>query len=399
MMNKFKISLFFFLRRSFILSQDFSHYLVKFLRKIFEKKTIFLVSKRQIRSYSFGPLSQVGFLFFVFWIGGIFNKSLNYNSAIEQKSTEISNLKKINQQFANEVESLNSNVRKINGYLVSISGYDTSSNVSQDSINKKIGDIFGDTNFDKQTGKIANKIASSNLILDNVKVAAIKRINDLEQKLSIAGIAFVNNKVFLTNNSSGSNSQDVISLNNKTDLLKRQGGPFKTFKKQINSITKSNVFNVSKSSIDNEIKDLANLENFIRKVPLMAPMQNYYVSSGFGKRVDPIRNIVAMHEGMDFVGVNKAKVISPSTGKVLFAGKFSSYGNMLIIDHGYGITTRYGHLSKIFVDRGDYVKENQVIAIQGNTGRSTNSHLHYEIRYKNIAMNPKKFLEAGRAIF
>jgi len=399
MINKLKIPLFFFLRRSFILSQSFGCYLIKFLRKIFEKKTVFLVSKHKIKSYSFGPSSQIAFLLCAFWIGNIFNKSLNYSSAIQQKSTEINNLKKINQQFANEVESLNANVQKINGYLGSISGYDTSNEVNQGNITKKISDIFGDTNFDKQTNKIATTIASSNLILDNVKGATIKRINDLEQKLSIAGIIFVNNKVILTNNSSNSNAQNVISLNNKNDLLKRQGGPFQAFKKNINSITRSNIFNVSKFNADNEIKDLTNLENFIHKAPLTAPMKNYYVSSGFGKRVDPIKNVAARHEGMDFVGANKAKIISPSAGKVIFAGKFSTYGNALIIDHGYGITTRYGHLSNIFVDKGSYVKENQVIATQGSTGRSTGQHLHYEIRYKNIALNPKNFLEAGRAIF
>ena len=128
-------------------------------------------------------------------------------------------------------------------------------------------------------------------------------------------------------------------------------------------------------------------------------MKNYYVSSIFGKRVDPIKRVFAKHNGMDFAGKSGEKIISPSAGRVIFAGKFSSYGNTLIIDHGYGLTTRYGHLSRINVGVGDDVKKEQVIATQGTTGRSTGPHLHYEVRYNNVPLNPKKFLQAGQEIF
>jgi len=84
---------------------------------------------------------------------------------------------------------------------------------------------------------------------------------------------------------------------------------------------------------------------------------------------------------------------------VILAGKFSDYGTAIVIDHGFGITTRYGHLSQIKVQEGQVVKQGEVIALQGNTGRSTGSHLHYEVRYKDIPLNPRKFLEAGDILF
>jgi murein DD-endopeptidase MepM/ murein hydrolase activator NlpD len=127
-------------------------------------------------------------------------------------------------------------------------------------------------------------------------------------------------------------------------------------------------------------------------------MKNYYMSSGFGTRIDPITRRHTPHRGLDFVGPNRERIISPSSGKVILARWFSDYGNAIVIDHGNGITTRYGHLSKIKVTEGQRVNTGQVIALQGSTGRSTGQHLHYEVRYRNVPLNPKKFIEAGKTL-
>jgi len=150
---------------------------------------------------------------------------------------------------------------------------------------------------------------------------------------------------------------------------------------------------------NSEIDYLMVLERLANIMPLSRPMKNYYISSSFGRRADPITRRHALHHGLDFVGVTNEKIVSPSLGKVVLAGKFSNYGNAVVIDHGFGITTRYGHLAMVKVGTGQIVKKGDVIAIQGNTGRSTGPHLHYEVRYKNIPLNPKKFLEAGDALF
>jgi len=403
MINKLKaISLLFF-KKSFILVLRVSHFVVIFLKKILGKKTILMVSKQQIKSYSISPVVQIIFLFCFLWLGNIFAKSLAYSSIIEEKSTEIKNLKKANQQFGSEIDSLNLNLQKINNYFISISGYNPKGpeTLNQENIDKKVSNIFGDTSLNNQDKEIATKIADSNLILDNIKSATVKRINDLEQKLSVTGLVLAGNKAHLRSQHTDPNdNQNVISLNNKEDLFKKQGGPFQDLRRNINFITGSKIFNLDdKFSIKNELDYLTNLENFISHAPLSAPIKNYYVSSVFGKRTDPIKGILARHEGIDFVGQNEAKIISPSPGKIVFAGKFGTYGNAIIIDHGYGITTRYGHLSKIYVNKGSYVVKDQIIAAQGSTGRSTGQHLHYEVRYNNIPLNPKNFLIAGQQIF
>ena len=140
------------------------------------------------------------------------------------------------------------------------------------------------------------------------------------------------------------------------------------------------------------------LEKLTKTLPLSKPMKRYYISSGFGHRVDPITHRLTPHRGLDFVGAYQEKVISPSSGKVVLARRFSDYGNAIVIDHGNGVTTRYGHLSKIKVLEGKRVEMGEVIGLQGSTGRSTGSHLHYEVRYKNVPLNPRKFLEAGEIL-
>ncbi|MES2677035.1 MAG: M23 family metallopeptidase [Pseudomonadota bacterium] len=398
-MNKLQI----FTGRILVYALRISHFTVILLKRIFGKKTILLVSKQQIKSYSISPITQIIFLFVLLWLGSSFGQLLRYNSVIKEKSVEISDLKKVNQQFEDKVESLNTNLQKINLYFKSISGYNSepTKNSDQTNIDQKVKDLFGNTKLNSDDQQIAAKIADSNLILDDIKGAAIKRINDLEQKLAIAGISLVNNKAILKNNSDNNDNRKVVSLNSKGDLSKRQGGPFREFRKNVNSSFSGSIFDLGKdpSGIKNEIEYLANLDKFIHFAPLAAPMKNYYVSSIFGKRSDPIKGIPAKHNGMDFVGKNGARILSPSAGKVIFAGKFGSYGNTVVIDHGYGFTTRYGHLSRLNVRAGDSVQKEQIIAAQGSTGRSTGQHLHYEVRYHNIPLNPKKFLQAGQEIF
>jgi hypothetical protein len=118
-------------------------------------------------------------------------------------------------------------------------------------------------------------------------------------------------------------------------------------------------------------------------------------TSGFGVRVDPFLGRPAMHTGLDFRAQTGDPVRATANGKVVNAGWAGGYGRMVEIDHGNGLSTRYGHLSQINVKIGDYVKIGQVIGEVGSTGRSTGPHLHYETRIDGEAVDPQKFLRAG----
>jgi murein DD-endopeptidase MepM/ murein hydrolase activator NlpD len=118
-------------------------------------------------------------------------------------------------------------------------------------------------------------------------------------------------------------------------------------------------------------------------------------TSGFGVRTDPFLGRPAMHTGLDFRASTGDPVRATANGKVVSSGWAGGYGRMVEIDHGNGLTTRYGHLSEIHVKIGDQIKIGQVIGAVGSTGRSTGPHLHYETRIDGEAVDPQKFLRAG----
>src|SRR5712671_2533445 len=118
-------------------------------------------------------------------------------------------------------------------------------------------------------------------------------------------------------------------------------------------------------------------------------------TSGFGVRSDPFLGRPAMHTGLDFRAATGDPVRATANGKVISSGWMGGYGRMIEIDHGNGLSTRYGHLSEINVKVGDLIKIGQVIGAVGSTGRSTGPHLHYETRIDGDAVDPQKFLRAG----
>lgn len=131
--------------------------------------------------------------------------------------------------------------------------------------------------------------------------------------------------------------------------------------------------------------------SLLASVPSVWPTRGW-VTSDFGSRLDPYTSERVMHAGLDIAGPHGKEVVAPSDGTVVFAGLEGGYGNVLVIDHGYGIKTRYGHLASIKVKAGERVKRGDIIAAMGNTGRSTGPHLHYEVRVNGIAQNPRKFI-------
>lgn len=117
-----------------------------------------------------------------------------------------------------------------------------------------------------------------------------------------------------------------------------------------------------------------------------------YVTSGYGMRIDPFTGLAQHHSGIDFSARLGAPVSSTADGVVIFSGKHGAYGNMIEIDHGHGLVTKYAHLSAIHVKVGEKVKRGHMVGEVGNTGRSTGPHLHYEIRLNGIPQDPRRFM-------
>jgi murein DD-endopeptidase MepM/ murein hydrolase activator NlpD len=131
-----------------------------------------------------------------------------------------------------------------------------------------------------------------------------------------------------------------------------------------------------------------------KAMPTMMPVDAQYNASGFGMRIDPFTGQQAMHEGIDFIVDVGTPVLAAAGGVVQFAGFHPQYGNMIDVDHGNDLVTRYAHLSKVLVKEGDLLQRGRRIGDSGNTGRTTGPHLHFEVRYRGLAQNPMKFLLA-----
>ena len=147
-----------------------------------------------------------------------------------------------------------------------------------------------------------------------------------------------------------------------------------------------------------DIDRLEAAERLLASIPLAAPFDRYHKTSRFGPRTDPITRRRALHNGLDFGAPEGAEVMATAPGRVTFAGRMGSYGIMVDIDHGHGITTRYAHLSRTLVATGDRVGLRTPIGVIGSTGRSTGRHLHYEVRLDDTPKDPARFIAAGRQL-
>jgi murein DD-endopeptidase MepM/ murein hydrolase activator NlpD len=170
------------------------------------------------------------------------------------------------------------------------------------------------------------------------------------------------------------------------------GGPFVSYRLSANA----NTFEKQVYRINLERAQVERLNSAVAAMPLRRPVQGEIdMTSSFGVRLDPFLSRPAMHTGIDFRGDTGEAIHVTASGKVVSAGWSGGYGRMIEVDHGNGLSTRYGHLSEIDVQVGQSVKAGQTVGRMGSTGRSTGPHLHYETRIDGEAVNPQRFLHAG----
>jgi murein DD-endopeptidase MepM/ murein hydrolase activator NlpD len=163
-----------------------------------------------------------------------------------------------------------------------------------------------------------------------------------------------------------------------------RGGPFES------------AGNPTFKALFNSWKKLDSLQDGVISVPSDKPVKTAAFTSGYGVRSDPFRGVAAMHAGIDLSGPHGTPIYATADGVVTNAGWNSGgYGNLIKVDHGRGIETRYGHLAAISVRPGQRITRGQVIGRMGSTGRSTGNHLHYEVRIDGRAVNPIPFMKSA----
>lgn len=157
-------------------------------------------------------------------------------------------------------------------------------------------------------------------------------------------------------------------------------------------------FDTKLADLDEALSKLESAKTLAKAIPIANPAPGMPVSSPFGVRKDPLLGLMAFHSGMDFRAISGSLVLATANGTVTAADYNGGYGNMVEVDHGNGLSTRYGHMSQILVSVGQQVKAGDVLGRVGSTGRSTGPHLHYEVRKNGNAINPVGFLTIGRQI-
>jgi murein DD-endopeptidase MepM/ murein hydrolase activator NlpD len=148
---------------------------------------------------------------------------------------------------------------------------------------------------------------------------------------------------------------------------------------------------VQKDSFSNLLKSLKDKRNLLAATPSLRPTTGW-ISSGFGYRISPFTGHKEFHQGLDIATKEGTPIIAPADGVVITSGKKWLMGNMIAIDHGFGMITEYGHCKELLINKGDKVKRGEVIALVGNTGRSTGPHVHYMVRLNGVPVNPEKYI-------
>jgi murein DD-endopeptidase MepM/ murein hydrolase activator NlpD len=173
-----------------------------------------------------------------------------------------------------------------------------------------------------------------------------------------------------------------------------RGGPFIRWREEFASLGAPEMRRLDGVAFG--LDRLRDLGDFLARLPLASPLPAIDVTSGYGFRLDPFSRFAAMHEGLDMRAASNTEVRATAAGLVQFAGWKAEYGYTVEIDHGFGIVTRYAHLSHIAVREGEPVKLRQALGTIGATGRTTGQHLHYEVRVDGRARNPMNFLRVDR---
>lgn len=239
--------------------------------------------------------------------------------------------------------------------------------------------------------KIEDLKTKNSLLVSKIKLESNRKIADLEKKNLEQAMSFKEERDLLL-------STAVSELNARSEFIENvisnigikvkpkakesqqnSGGPF--------IAAENGVYDDLLYRADYYLKTIQGL-------PLGKPVGGS-VSSWFGKRKDPLNNKKAFHEGIDLRGKKGGPVAATAEGKIVFAGKNGGFGNYVKIDHGNGYTTSFAHLQNYHVKKGDYVTRGQTIGLVGNSGRSTGTHLHYEIHYKGKPVNPTKFMKVA----
>jgi murein DD-endopeptidase MepM/ murein hydrolase activator NlpD len=233
-----------------------------------------------------------------------------------------------------------------------------------------------DLKLKRRLNAMTRSLAAKSELLAKLDAKTARRIEEIEKVIAMTGLDPDKLVRGLTKNGKGGPEETVVASTNPKDA-----------------------FAVQAARLQARLDRWQKLQKVMASLPLIAPLDHYRKSSGFGTRRDPITGRMSRHNGLDFAYLINTPVLSTARGTVVFAGWRGGYGWMIEIDHGMGVRTRYGHLKKLLVTKGQKVGFRDKIGLLGTSGRSTGPHVHYEVIFDGRPLNPMKFITAGKYIF
>ena len=366
-----------------------SNKFLNFLEGCLPTKTFVITTKNKTKFIKITSLMQLCLI--TFFLSFAMFCSIKYriytnNNDISLLIEENEILKRENQQFENYYTTISTQIDAVNNYL--------GNNTEGENNVKKPTDI-------SKVKELLNKKIALSFNSLNVRSKEIKEIID---KLGLERLTYNRiGKVVKMD----SHNNELLAINN--DNLSNVGGKYEPVVKistnDLSPIISLPSTNINADNFDKEIKKMIKAEKFIAILPIGKPMKsNYKITSKFGVRHDPFEKNIAAHRGLDIV-IEDKQIYAPADGIVVAAGKNTGYGNMIAIEHNLNkkdlehisILTRYGHLEKMLVSKGDIVKKGQLIGIEGTTGKSTGCHLHFETIINKQHINPIYFIKEDKA--
>jgi len=211
------------------------------------------------------------------------------------------------------------------------------------------------------------------------------------QQQAEQGIDALSETITLT----GLNPDVVLSMDN----VEGKGGPFYGYSNSQDLLEIEQRYYKDAQKMEASLVKWTTLNALLKNIPLAKPVDSGYITSSYGKRRDPITKKRGFHSGVDISGPKNSSILATAPGKVIFVGRNGAYGLMVEIDHGQGFKSKYGHLKKTHVKKGQEVDFRTKVGTMGSTGRSTGRHVHYEVIYNGENQSPEKFFKAGNYAF
>lgn len=254
----------------------------------------------------------------------------------------------------------------------------------QDYFETVISSLGAQPDAEPEPGLPAGQPASEQNAATTDEISALGAIDQRQTRLASALTRMIDAR-------SARAAAALASVGIRPGSTANQGGPFIPMARRDTAVPRDPTF----QRLAIAFNRMEQLEGLVTSIPSTMPAEGMNLSSGFGYRRDPFTGAGAMHSGLDFKGAHNSPVRAAAAGQVSAVGRQSGYGNTVEVDHGYGIVTRYAHLAGFTARVGQAVTAGQQIGRMGSTGRSTGTHLHFEVRVNGNAVNPRRFLESN----